>query len=127
MGRICFWMPDEDGRWLSYVGACGGPSGPPYTGCIYGVLIHARGERWVEDYNVPHGLNQIQWAVLHEAMQVGDTYATAGERLRQGEWPELTAPKKGDLKEEIADMLTKNLTKDPFIRHRDRIMVKGEC
>jgi transposase InsO family protein len=27
----------------------------------------------------------------------------------------------------IADMLTKNLTRDPFIRHRDRIMAKGEC
>ena len=107
MGRICFWMPDGNGRWLSYVGACGGPSGPPYTGCIYGVLIHARGERWVEDYNVPQGLNQIQWAVLHEAAQRENTYAEAAERLRRGELPGLTAPKKGSLTEEIADMLPK--------------------
>jgi hypothetical protein len=27
----------------------------------------------------------------------------------------------------IADMLTKNLARDPFTRHRDRIMAKGEC
>jgi hypothetical protein len=27
----------------------------------------------------------------------------------------------------IADMLTKHLAKDPFTRHRDRIMAKGEC
>jgi len=27
----------------------------------------------------------------------------------------------------IADMLTKPLAKEPFVRHRDRIMAKGEC
>lgn len=82
-GRIVFWMPDDTGRWLSYVGACGGPKGPPYTGCIYGAIVRARGERWVEDYNVPQGLSTFQWTILHEAMEAGDGFAEAAERLRK--------------------------------------------
>ena len=98
-GIIGLWRIDEDGHWLSWVGACGGADGPPYTGCIYGAAVSARNWQWADAFDVPQGLTTQQWAVLRHAALPGDDYADAANRLRKGV--------AGPLEDDIADILAK--------------------